>query len=57
VSPSHTPAQYAEFATLARAFGLKGSCGTDFHGPGESRLDFGELPPLPAGVDPVWSAW
>jgi 3',5'-nucleoside bisphosphate phosphatase len=57
VSPSHTPAQYAEFATLARAFGIKGSCGTDFHGPGESRLDFGELPPLPAGVDPVWSAW
>jgi 3',5'-nucleoside bisphosphate phosphatase len=57
VSPSHTPAQYTEFAALARAFGLKGSCGTDFHGPGESRLDFGELPPLPAGVDPVWSAW
>ena len=23
--------------------------------PGESRLDFGDLPPLPAGVDPVWS--
>jgi len=57
VSPSHTPAQYAEFAALARAFGLKASCGTDFHGPGESRLDFGELPPLPAGVEPVWSAW
>jgi 3',5'-nucleoside bisphosphate phosphatase len=57
VSPSHTPAQYAEFAALARAFGLKASCGTDFHGPGESRVDFGELPPLPAGVDPVWSAW
>lgn len=57
VSPSHTPAQYAQFATLARAFGLKASCGTDFHGPGESRLDFGELPPLPAGVVPVWSSW
>ena len=57
VSPSHTPAQYAEFAALARAFGLKASCGSDFHGPGESRLDFGDLPPLPAGVDPVWSAW
>jgi predicted metal-dependent phosphoesterase TrpH len=57
VSPSHTPAQYTEFATLARTYGLKASCGTDFHGPGESRLDFGELPPLPAGVDPVWSTW
>jgi hypothetical protein len=36
---------------------LKASCGSDFHGPGESRLDFGELPLLPEGVEPVWSAW
>ena len=57
LSPSHTTAQYAEFATLARTFGLKGSCGTDFHGPGESRMEFGDLPPLPPGVDPVWSTW
>jgi hypothetical protein len=57
VSPSHTPAQYAEFAVLARSFGLKASCGTDFHAPGEGRFDFGELPPLPVNVDPVWSAW
>ena len=57
VSPSHTPAQYDEFATLARTFGLKVSRGSDFHGPGESRMDFGDLPPLPAGADPVWSTW
>ena len=57
VSPSHTPAQYGELAALARACGLKGSCGSDFHGPGESRFDLGELPPFPAGVDPVWSGW
>jgi predicted metal-dependent phosphoesterase TrpH len=57
VSPSHTSAQYDEFAGLARSCGLKGSCGSDFHGPGESRFDFGELPPLPPGVEPVWSGW
>jgi predicted metal-dependent phosphoesterase TrpH len=57
VSPSHTSAQFAEFAALARSHGLKASCGTDFHGVGESRLDFGDLPPLPAGVEPVWSHW
>lgn len=57
VSPSHTSAQYAEFAALVRTCGLKASCGTDFHGPGESRFDFGDLPPLPAGVDPVWHDW
>jgi predicted metal-dependent phosphoesterase TrpH len=57
VSPSHTRAQYDEFAALARAYGLRGSCGSDFHAPGESRMDLGELPPLPVGVDPVWTHW
>ncbi len=57
VSPSHTSAQYAEFAALARAHGLRASCGSDFHGPGESHLDFGDLPPMPIGVEPVWSVW
>lgn len=57
VSPSHTSAQYDEFAALARVCGLKASCGSDFHGPGESRFDFGELPPLPSGVEPIWSGW
>lgn len=57
ISPSHTSAQYAEFAGLARKFGLKASCGTDFHGPGESHFDFGELPLLPEGIEPVWRDW
>ena len=51
------PAQFIEYATYARTFGLKGSCGSDFHAPGESWLDFGDLPPLPVGVEPVWSTW
>jgi predicted metal-dependent phosphoesterase TrpH len=57
VSPSHTTEQYAEYATYARTFGLKASCGSDFHAPGESWIELGDLPPLPVGVDPVWSAW
>jgi predicted metal-dependent phosphoesterase TrpH len=57
LSPSHNAAQYAEFATLARAYGLRASCGSDFHGPGESRMDLGDLPPMPAGVEPVWTNW
>ena len=57
VSPSHDAAQYRDFANTARTFGLRGSCGTDFHGEGESHVDFGDLPPLPPGVDPVWQAW
>jgi 3',5'-nucleoside bisphosphate phosphatase len=57
LSSSHTPAQNQEYTTLARVFGLKGSCGTDYHGPGESWMEFGDLPPLPAGTTPVWSDW
>ena len=57
LSSSHTPAQYIEFATYARAFELKASCGSDWHGPGESWMEFGELPEMPFGVVPVWTGW
>jgi hypothetical protein len=57
VSPSHTRAQYGEFATHARILGLRASCGSDWHGPGESWMELGSLPDLPAGVVPVWRDW
>jgi predicted metal-dependent phosphoesterase TrpH len=57
VSPSHTRAQYGEFATHARILGLRASCGSDWHGPGESWMELGALPDLPAGVVPVWRDW
>jgi 3',5'-nucleoside bisphosphate phosphatase len=57
LSSSHTPAQYAEFAALSRVFGLLASCGSDFHGPGESWMDLGDLPAMPAGVAAVWKDW
>jgi hypothetical protein len=57
LSPSHTRAQFTEFARHARVFGLLASCGSDYHGPGESWMDLGGLPDLPAGVVPVWNRW
>jgi predicted metal-dependent phosphoesterase TrpH len=57
LSSAHTAAQVAQFAGVARTFGLRASCGSDFHGPGESRLDLGDLPPLPAGLTPIWHDW
>lgn len=57
LSSSHTAAQYAEYAAYARNFGLLASCGSDYHGPGESWLDLGDLPAMPAGVTPVWTRW
>lgn len=54
VTGSHSPEQYATWAGYARRFGLLASAGSDFHGPEESRRDFGTLPDLPLGVEPVW---
>ena len=39
VTGSHTPEQYAEFARYADQFDLAASCGSDFHGPGDSYRD------------------
>lgn len=57
VTGSHTSAQYAEFAAVAREFGFLASRGSDFHAPGESEVDLGRLPELPAGLVPVWHDW
>lgn len=56
VTGSHTPEQYAEFARYAEEFDLLSSCGSDFHGPGESYRDMGRLPDLPLICRPVWQA-
>ncbi len=57
LSSSHTHAQTSEYARYARVFGLLASSGSDYHGPGESRVDLGDMPDLPAGVAPVWKDW
>ena len=56
-SASHTVAEAEDSARCARVFGLLASTGSDFHDPGESGLDLGALPPLPMGLEPVWSRW
>ncbi len=57
LTSSHTPEQYVEYATLARRYGLRASVGSDYHGPGESWMDLGDLPPLPGGLTPIWQDW
>ncbi len=54
VTGSHTPAEYVTYADMAREFGLAASRGSDFHSPGESRIDLGLLPWLPGELTPVW---
>jgi predicted metal-dependent phosphoesterase TrpH len=57
LSSSHTREQYRQFAQHAREFGFRASRGSDFHAPGESRVELGQLPELPADVVPVWHDW
>jgi 3',5'-nucleoside bisphosphate phosphatase len=57
VTGSHTPDQYGTYAEIARRYGFLASRGTDFHAPGETRVDFANLPPLPNGLTPVWHDW
>ncbi len=54
VTGSHTAAEYITYGETARGFGLAASRGSDFHSPGESHTDLGQLPPLPATLLPVW---
>jgi len=55
ITGSHSPAQYSEYAKVARYYGFWASCGSDFHSPDESSHDLGSMPPLPADLTPVWS--
>ncbi|MCB1985198.1 MAG: PHP domain-containing protein [Burkholderiales bacterium] len=57
ISASHTPQQVEIFAEHARKHDFLVSCGSDFHGPGESYYDLGQLPKLPVGCVPVWHDW
>jgi hypothetical protein len=56
VTGAHTEAEASQYARVAQEFALLASRGSDFHGPEESRVDLGALPPLPASVTPVWQA-
>ncbi len=54
ITGSHTAAEYLRYGETAREFGLAASRGSDFHSPGESHTDLGQLPFLPAALTPVW---
>ncbi len=54
LSGSNSDEEISEFARYAREFGFLASRASDFHGPGESRVDLGKLPQLPADLTPVW---
>jgi predicted metal-dependent phosphoesterase TrpH len=54
ITGSHSAAEYVRYGETAREFGLAASRGSDFHSPGESHTDLGQLPFLPDALTPVW---
>lgn len=53
---SHKPWQLQIYADVAKHYGFLASCGSDFHGPQESRYDLGQVPVLHPDLTPVWRA-
>jgi len=54
---SHFPDEVTRYAAMAEEFDLLASRGSDFHAPGESRVELGTLPDLPGRSTPIWSLW
>ena len=57
VTGSHTQQEARRYQQVAVEHGLFASRGSDFHGPDESRIDVGCVPPLPDATRPVWHGW
>jgi predicted metal-dependent phosphoesterase TrpH len=57
VTGSHRPEEYATWRRVAEAYGFLASRGADYHGPGESPAQPGQLPRLPDSLTPVWTRW
>jgi predicted metal-dependent phosphoesterase TrpH len=57
VTGSHRPEEYATWRRVAEEYGFLASRGADYHGPGESPVEPGALPPLPPSLTPVWTQW
>lgn len=57
VSGSHSRNDIRSMARLAAKFDLLASVGSDYHGPGQSWVRLGHLPPLPTECTPIWDGW
>jgi predicted metal-dependent phosphoesterase TrpH len=51
--PSLSPSHHDRLARLARAHGLAGSAGSDFHEPGVPWRPLGRFAKLPEGIEPL----
>jgi len=49
--------QQQQLVQFAKEFNLKGSCGSDYHGPNRFGLELGQMPAFPADIAPVWEGF
>lgn len=49
--------QQQHMVALAKEFNLKGSCGSDYHGPNRFGLELGTMAKFPEGITPVWETF
>lgn len=54
VSGSHRPNDSHNMANYAKKYDLYASAGSDFHGPENTWIELGRIPPLPKKCQPVW---
>lgn len=52
-----SPDRMAQVAALTAAAGLRASAGSDFHALAQHWRRPSRVPPLPEGVEPVWTEW
>lgn len=57
ISGTASPGDVQSSTEYARRFDLLASVGSDFHSPDNLWPKLGRLPPLPAGIRPVWETW
>ena len=56
VSGSYSRNDCFAMALQAQRFGLKASCGSDYHGPENPWIDLGKIAPFPPGCKPIWKS-
>jgi 3',5'-nucleoside bisphosphate phosphatase len=54
---AHFDDEAVRYAAVAEEWGLLASRGSDFHAPGESRVELGTLPDLPGRCTALWTLW
>jgi len=57
ISGNQNPEITKDLANLCLEKKLLASCGSDFHRPGQSWAELGNIPRLPSSCIPVWDTW